>query len=228
METTQKIVRIDGTDIHAEEKDVNQAELLFYTENPRIKTIVDTSLGDSPSQEDIEKLMKGMEHVKKLRQSIIAHDGLMDPIIVKDNIVLEGNSRLAAYRLLAASDAVKWGYIRAIVLPSDVTEQNIFSMLGTLHIIGKTPWQPFEQAGYLYRHIRQSRKSIEGIAAELGISATDAKRYVQVYQLMIEHEDVVPTRWSYYFEMFKNPSIKKANENYPQYDIVESIIDKGR
>lgn len=225
MEATKKIVRIDGKNIEATERDINQAELLFYKDNPRIKTIVETTLGDAPSQADIEKLMKGLESVKTLRQSILANDGLLEPITVKDNVVLEGNSRLAAYRLLAATDPIKWGKIRAVVLPSDVTDSQVFSMLGTLHIIGKTPWTPFEQAGYLYRRMQQSRKSIEGIAQELGMSGTDAKRYVQVYQLMRDNDDTEPKKWSYYFEMYKNPAIKRANENYPQYNLTETLIE---
>lgn len=49
MEATKKIVRIDGKNIEATERDINQAELLFYKDNPRIKTIVETTLGDAPS-----------------------------------------------------------------------------------------------------------------------------------------------------------------------------------
>jgi len=225
MEPTKKIVRIEGRDILAEEKDINQAELLFYKENPRIKTLVDTQLGSNPSQIDIENLLKGMEHVKKLRMSIAANGGLLEPIIVKDNIVLEGNSRLAAYRMLAATNPVEWGNIRAVIMPSEVSDGQVFSMLGTLHIVSKTPWSPFEQAGYLFRRVQQSRKSIEGIAKELGISGTDAKRYVSVYKLMLENDDAESARWSYYFEMTKNPAIQKAHENYPQYDIVPTLIE---
>lgn len=225
METTKKIVKIDGKEIVAEEKDINQSNLLFYKDNPRIKTLVETTLGEDPSQADIERLMKSLDSVKTLRQSILANDGLLEPIIVKDNVVLEGNSRLAAYRMLASLDPIKWGKIRAPILPSDVSDSQVFSMLGTLHIIGKTPWTPFEQAGYLYRRMQQSRKSIEGIANELGMSGSEAKRYVQVYQLMRDNDDIEPKKWSYYYEMFKNPSIRKANENYPQYNLTDTLID---
>ncbi len=224
MEATKRIVRIDGRDIIAEERDINQASLLFYKENPRIRNLVDTQLGMDPSQSDMENLMKGMEHVKKLKMSIMANDGLLEPIIVKDNVVLEGNSRLAAYRMLAAANPVKWGNIRATIMPSEITADQVFSMLGTLHIVSKTPWSPFEQAGYLFRRVQQSRKSIEGIAKELGISGSDAKRYVNVYKLMLENDDAESTRWSYYYEMLKNPGIQKANDNYPQHEIVPTLI----
>lgn len=52
--------------------------------------------------------LKGMEHVKQLRVSIESNGGLIDPLIVRDGdfMVLEGNSRLAAYRLLCRTDAV--------------------------------------------------------------------------------------------------------------------------
>lgn len=225
MQETPKYFRIDGQVIEAVEKDIPHSDLKFYKDNPRIKNLVETRFGDDPTQEQIEGLLKGMEHVKKLKQSIIVNGGLIEPIMVKDGVVLEGNSRLAAYRLLAQSDPVKWGKIRAIVMPSNFSDAQIFSLLGTLHIIGKTPWSPFEQASYLSRRLQQSRKSIEGIANELGMNAGDAKHFVQVYNMMIENDDVEPSKWSYYFELEKNASIRRANENYPQHDVIPSLME---
>ena len=90
--------------------------------------------------------------------------GLLEPIIVRRNVVLEGNSRLAAYRMLAEKDPIKWADIRCNVLPDDTSDDVVFSLLGTLHIIGKTPWSPFEQAGYLYRRTQTSRKTYNCIS----------------------------------------------------------------
>ncbi|MBD5272724.1 MAG: hypothetical protein HDS42_05600 [Bacteroides sp.] len=226
METTKKIFRIDGKDIVAEEKDISQNKLLFYPENPRIKSIIDSEFGENPTQQEIEGKMKSLDSVKELRRSIIANDGLIEPIIVKNNIVIEGNSLLAAYRLLCTTDPIKWGKIRAAVLPDDITEEQIFSLLGTIHIVGKTPWNPFEQAGYLKRRVTTSRKPIEAIAEELGLKRSSAKAYISTFDLMVENDDMDPSKWSYYFELNKNSNILKANKSYPQYDIVENIIER--
>lgn len=226
MESTTKIIRIDGKDIVAEEKDIAQDSLLFYAENPRIKSIIESEYGDNPSQNQIETKIKTLESVKELRRSIIANDGLLEPIIVKDNVVLEGNSRLAAYRLLSANDPIKWGKIRATVLPSSVTDEDVFSMLGTLHIVGKTPWSPFEQAGYLKRRVTTSRKPIDAIAEELGLKKSSAKEYISTYDMMIDNDDLEVTKWSYYHELVKNGNISRANENYPQYSIIDTVVDR--
>lgn len=226
MESTLKYLLIDGKTITAEEKDIPQCNLFFYPENPRIKSIIDAECGENPSQQAIESKMKSLENVKELRRSIIANAGLLEPIIVKNNVVLEGNSRLAAYRLLCETDPVKWGKIRAIVLPPDTTEDAIFSMLGTLHIVGKTPWSPFEQAGYLQRRITSSRRPIEAIANELGLSPSSAKLYIKTLEMMVDNNDAEPNKWSYYLEFAKNGQIKKAIESYPQYEIEETILEK--
>jgi hypothetical protein len=228
MEPTQKIIRIDGNDVIAMEMDIAQDGLLFYPENPRIKSIIEAECGENPSQAEIEKKMKSLEHVKELRRSIVANGGLLEPIIVKDNVVLEGNSRLAAYRILCELNPLQWGTIRATVLPNTVTDDEVFSMLGTLHIIGKTPWNPFEQAGYLKRRVSASRRPIEAIADELGLSVSSARKYIETYNLMSDNDDMIPSKWSYYFELVKNNAIQRANESYPQYEVKDTIVEDAR
>src|ERR1700730_11183297 len=100
--------------------DMHQADLKFYLENPRLYSVVRLD-GTEPTQDDVEEALCGMDHVKQLVQSIKDNGGLIDPVIVQGgtNIVLEGNSRLAAYRILAKQDPIKWGSLRAGVLSRD-------------------------------------------------------------------------------------------------------------
>lgn len=221
---SQRIITIGNNEILAEEKELRQADLFFYSKNPRIYTIL-KDLGDSPSQIDIENKMRSRDHVKTLKESIKANGGLLEPIIVCKNIVLEGNSRLAAYRILASEDPVRWGKIKCNVLPDDTNDDVITSLLGTLHIIGKTPWSPFEQAGFLVRRIQTSRKPIDAIAKELGIKKSDIKLYTDVYLTMESMDDMNPTKWSYYFELLKNRDIKKYDDNNPSMHYINSILE---
>ena len=57
--------------------------------------------GREPTQLEIETHMIGLDHVKKLANEIEAEGGLHDAVIVRGGTmeVLEGNRRLAAYRL---------------------------------------------------------------------------------------------------------------------------------
>ena len=112
------------------------------------------------------------------------------------------------------------------MLPDDTSDDVVFSLLGTLHIIGKTPWSPFEQAGYLYRRTQTSRKPITALADEFGLQHSVAKQFIAVYKMMLEASDTEPSKWSYYFELHKNADIKKADEDNPSLNIAQTLIDQ--
>ena len=201
--------------------EINQTELKFYEANPRI---YNHSLH---SQEEIEDYMSDLEHVKQLRVSIEMNGGLIDPVIVRDGdfTVLEGNSRLAAYRLLANKDPIGWAKIKCKILPKDIDDKIIFQLLGQYHIIGRKDWDPFEQASYLYRRLEETKIPIETMAKELGIQLSLAKKMVNTIKFMFEHSDTNKKHWSYYEEYLKNSGIKKYRETNDDIDktIVEAI-----
>lgn len=196
-----------------------QRDLVFYPENPRIFSIVRAD-GTLPSQELIESRLSDMEHVKRLLQSIRANGGLTDPLIVRDGAlqVLEGNSRLAAYRLLAQRDPKKWGSVKVKLLPSDIDEKLVFALLGEYHIVGRQDWQPYEQAGYLYRRVENQQSSESSIARELGLTRARVRNLIAVYRFMVDHEDYNVDRWSYYEEYLRSRPIKKARSQFPALD----------
>lgn len=202
--------------------ELNQADLKFYVDNPRVYSALRSNT-EHPSQKEIEDLMVEMEHVKVLRQSIETNGGLIDPLIVRDGdfVVLEGNSRLAAYRILCRLDPVKWGKVKCTLLPADIDDSCIFALLGQYHIVGRKDWSPFEQGGYLYRRKTETKLPIEAMAKELGITVGDAKRWVDVYELMLKHDCLVPEKWSYFEEMHKNRAIKKYRE---QDESIETVV----
>lgn len=220
------IMIIGKDEYEVEEKSLKQIDLKFYPENPRVYSNLNVADG-TPSQDEIEEIMINLEHVKQLKLSIEANGGLIDPLIVRDGdlVVLEGNSRLAAYRLLARKDPTKWGRVRCKVLPDNIPEKAIFALLGQYHIIGRKDWSPYEQAGYLYRRVNIAKIPVDYIVQELGISKTKANNFINVYQFMVEHNDVKAERWSYYEEYLKSASIRKYRETHANLDdtIVEQI-----
>ena len=215
---------IGKRDYEVEICELNQADLKFYTENPRVYSVLNIN-GAEPTQDEIEDHMCNLEHVKQLKVSIESNGGLIDPLIVRDGdyTVLEGNSRLAAYRLLCRGDAIKWGKVKCKLLPSDIDDSAIFALLGQYHIIGRKDWDPFEQANYLYRRHRQTRLPIEYMAQELGISKQKANNMINVIKFMIENDDLDKKHWSYYEEYLKNAGIKKYRET--NADIDETIAN---
>ena len=203
-------------------------DLSFYPDNPRIYSFIQRH-DDVPSQDEILKRLNRMDHVKQLIQSIRANGGLTDPMLVRDGdfVVLEGNSRLAAYRELARLDAVRWGKAKVRVLPSDISEKLVFALLGEYHIIGRKDWAPYEQAGYLYRRNVMHGVSVQEMAAEMGLSTQSVSHLVSTYQFMVEHNENDVNKWSYYDEYLKSNAVKKVRQGNPDLDkvVVKKIKD---
>ena len=204
--------------------EIEQNKLLFYPENPRVYSVLNID-NNTPTQKEIEELMCKKDHVKRLKESIKSNGGLIDPIIVRDGdfVVLEGNSRLAAYRMLSVQDPIKWAKIKAMLLPKDIPDSAVFALIGQYHIIGRKDWEPYEQAGYLSRTLNKSNQTPELLANSLGISVADVKKLLSVYEYMIEKNDNHPSKWSYYEELLKNRRIKKAFNEVPELE--EKIVN---
>jgi hypothetical protein len=212
-----------------------QQKLKFYPENPRIYSLMVTEEGEEPDQLEIEKKLSQMEHVKQLIQSIKANGGVLEPLIVRDGdyVVLEGNSRLAAYRVLAKGDPIKWGRIKCELLPGDITDDAIATLLGEYHIVGRKDWAPYEQAGHLWRRNKKHNIAIEVIAQELGISIQKIRHLVNVYDFMVENNEQNSAKWSYYDEYLKSRFVQQKRSEYPNLDnvfvkkIKKNIIPKA-
>jgi len=219
------LITLRGKDVPLTVESVDNSTLRFYAENPRIYSHLWQDDGRVPTQQEIFDVLSKTEHVREvLLPSIRTNGGLIEPLLVKGNIVLEGNSRLAAYRLLSEADKDKWRLIRVRKLPPDTSEADIFALLGEYHIVGKKDWQPFEQAGYLYRRHKTHGVTEADLHKEIGISAGKIKHLIRVYQFMIDHNDRNPSRWSYYDELLKGRKFLGAIEKYS--DFLEIIVEK--
>jgi hypothetical protein len=220
---------LQGQDIKIERRYLPHADLSFFPENPRIYSLVCAD-DIEPSQGEIEKKLIKHDHVKQLAQSIEANGGLTDHVLVRSNdlVVLEGNSRLAAYRLLSRKDSVKWGQMKCALLPKDISESMIFTLLGQYHIIGRKDWAPYEQAGYLYRRCIKHNCPPESITKEIGLSLRKVNSLIEVYSFMVKHNVVDVQRWSYYDEYLKSRPIKNARKAMPDFDrVIVKKIESG-
>lgn len=224
--TKSDTLLIRGVEVPVQLVELPQASLRFFVDNPRVYSILRFQ-DEEPSQLDIERKLLEMDHVKVLIQDIRRDGGLTDPIVVRAGSleVLEGNSRLAAYRTLFNIDPIKWATIKCKLLPEDLDEKLIFALLGQYHIKGKKDWAPFEQAGFLYR--RSQAHSIESfqLAAEIGLSRNKVEHLIITYQFMLDHDERDTARWSYYDEYLKSRTIRKARLMHPSLDdlIVEKV-----
>lgn len=182
------------------ETELLQQDLLFYIDNPRVYSVLHENGHDNPTQTEIEEIMCSLDHVKSLKSQIMQNGGLIEPLIVvkrKDRyVVLEGNSRLAAYRILAKNDPLKWSRVLVQILPEDISDSDIFTLLGTFHLNPKKNWSKFEQAAYIYRQKKELGCSDSALGKQVGISAITVKKYGEIYGLMVEHNDTHQSHWN--------------------------------
>jgi ParB-like nuclease domain len=218
---------IRGEEIPVVTKLLEQDQLRFYVDNPRVYSVL-RSGGKDPSQEEIQERLQKLEHVKELREDIKANKGLLEPLIVKSGSfeVLEGNSRLAAYRALVAKEPLKWNLVKCTLLPADIPESLVFGLLGQYHLKGKKDWAPYEQAGFLYRRFHKHNADPHALAREIGMSVREVNRLIEVYSFMIQHGENDVDRWSYYDEYLRSNKIRKARVQHPELDSM--IVDKIR
>jgi hypothetical protein len=205
---------------------LKQDKLKFYQENPRVYSALHDDDETKPSQEDIEVHLKDMEHVKELKKEIEENGGLVEPLYVKSSTseVVEGNSRLAAYRILAEKNAVKWDLVKCVLLPEEVNESAIASLLGTWHLKGKKDWSPYEQASFLHRRHRKEKISIKALEKEFNLKEKSIKHRIAVIDFMIKHKDNKTARWSHYDEFLKSRKIKQACEDHTDFE--DAIVDR--
>jgi hypothetical protein len=218
---------IRGQEVPVITKMVEQDTLRFYVDNPRVYSILRSGGKEQPTQEEIQERLQGLEHVKELREDIKINKGLLEPLIVKSGTfeVLEGNSRLAAYRALVSKEPLKWNLVKCTLLPSDIDESLIFALLGRYHVNGKKNWAPYEQAGFLYRRFHKHSIPLQALAKEIGMSTKEISRLIEVYAFMVDNAENHTERWSYYYEYLRSNKIRKARAQNPAFDslIVEKI-----
>lgn len=208
-----------GQKIQTKIEDTDIFKLNYWKENPRVNAIIKQKLGGKDiSNNDIEKLLwDEVDSVKDLYQDIEKHGGLIDEILVRDNIVLEGNSRLCAYRHLYRKaerkndedEMLKWSYIRARIIPVETSNEVVFSILGTWHIKGKTQWDTYEKAAYFKRMNIDYGYSLKNIADSISQTEKFVKDHIEAHDLMVENDVYTLEKFSYFYELVKNKKIKE-------------------
>lgn len=142
---------------------INEADLHFDRHNPRL---VEFGLRTSSSDEEIVKILWDAMDVKEITQSIIASGYWEnDPLIVSQengkNVVIEGNRRLAAVKILRHPD--KYSKLISSIpkikdelsnqleeIPALIqTRKESWKFLGFKHVNGPAKWGSYAKAKYV-------------------------------------------------------------------------------
>jgi hypothetical protein len=217
-------IPIKGKNYTVHIRHLRHETLKFYSENPRVYSVLHDGVGTAPSQDEIQQCLQDMDHVRELRDDIKENGGLIEPLYVKEATleVVEGNSRLAAYRMLAEENAIQWEKVKCAILPKEVHDSAIASLLGQLHLKGKKDWAPYEQASFLHRRHHKDEISISNLAKEVPLKKRGIEHRINVIDYMIKQGDNEMKRWSHYDELLKNRKIQAAFKDHAGFE--EAVI----
>lgn len=184
---------------------VSVDKLSFLPDNPRVYAVTHGIPGFrelSPEQQQnlIFEALRKEPSVKNLKRDIPRNGGLLERILVRHDRyeVVEGNSRLAAYRLLRdeAADG-SWEEIPCRLV-SSLTEEQQAAYLHQIHVTGKTQWSAYEKANFAYVHRSERGWSVEDIARLFGESKATVRRKIAIIEMMAENSDPKREHFSYY------------------------------
>lgn len=190
--------------------------LKFLKDNPRVYAVTHgepdfEQKPDGEQQETIFKNLKNEASVKNLVPEIERHGGLIEPVLVRHDTkeVIEGNSRLAAYRILRDEGRPgDWDMIPCHLI-STLTEEQQAAFLNQIHVKGKTQWSAYEKANFAY--VRRINGWPVGRIAELfGESTSTIYKSINAIKLMEDSGDTERGRFSYYDVLVRNSEIYDA------------------
>ena len=193
--------------------------LLFFPDNPRVAAAIREMPGfddltPSEKQERIYAQLLKEPSVNKLIPEIKRDGGLQEPVVVRHDTlqVIEGNSRLAAYRKLHHdSKDERWANIRCFVVDR-LTEEQQTRLLAQAHLHGRTEWSLYQKALFCFRWVEEQQRERSELHRLSGMSMTMINKWVRVIKLMNENGDKEQSHFSHYEVVLTNRAIRAEVE----------------
>lgn len=221
--------------IRIEEIDIFQ--LGYYPDNPRINYVL-SKYGGLLDQNTIEQSLWTLDSTKNLAEDIRRNGGLIEEVLVLNNQVVEGNTRLCAYRHLYKTapegQKEKWKKIRAKRLLENIDIKDIFLLLGKLHIEGKTEWDPYEKASYIYKMTDENGMSLDEISVIVGMPTSNIRTQIAAYQFMrdnylpkiskLDDKETEIKKFSIFLEYYRSSDLQKIKRESPDILTDEKFI----
>ncbi|MCY3839134.1 MAG: ParB N-terminal domain-containing protein [Gammaproteobacteria bacterium] len=225
MNPDETTIAIMGQQVPARHERIPINQLHFLPDNPRVYAAI-REMTDFNGLTADEKQIRIYERllqepsVKNLIPEIRRDKGLQDPITVRHDTwqVIEGNSRLAAYRKLAEeSGDEQWTEIRCLVVTS-LTDDQQTRLLGQAHLHGKTDWSPYAKALFCFRWVVEEKREATSLSNLSGISSAEIKKNVRIVQLMQANGDDKLSHFSYYSVLVRSRPISAAIAASPKLE----------
>lgn len=216
-------------------------DLKFLKDNPRVYACTHSipgfdNLPDTDQQQRIFDKLAKEASVKNLYPEIKRHQGLIEPILVRHDTmeVIEGNSRLAVYRMLntrqSKGEDIEGDFeLIPCQIVARLSEDQQAAFLNQIHVKGKTKWSAYEKANFAYvRH--DAGWTVDKIANLFGESPATVKTRVNVIRMMRDNSDSERSHFSYYDVLARAKPIANGLQEDAQLEsfILEKIKQLGK
>lgn len=198
-------------------------QLRFWEANPRVYAAVrgvpEWAQADPlRRQQIIAECMETQESTRSVLEGLKLHKGQQEPLIVdlRGNIVIEGNSRLAALMMLAQNDSSNWGAAICRCY-NDLTDEERFALLSEMHVIGKTEWTPYVKASNYWRQHHELKWDHRRIARVNRTTVTYVKSQLATVDLMSSENELNERKYSWYNVLTSNRAINRVFESNPNF-----------
>ena len=169
-------------------------------------------------QQIIAERMEKEESTRSVLEGLRLHQGQQEPLIVdlRGNIVIEGNSRLAALRVLAREDPADWGAAICRCY-NDLTEEERCALLSEMHVIGKTEWNPYVKAATYWRQHHELKWELPKIAQMNRTNVAKVRTELATVELMAKENELNERKYSWYNVLTSTRDIKQEFENNAEF-----------
>src|SRR5437773_3045796 len=188
---------------------------------------------------EIERYIWEEEDAKTLFRQIKTSGGLMEPPVVlkisdSQFLVKEGNRRVVCLRKLSkeahdgklAKEGFKYSKddfdtVQCIVLPADLSQKDLDSLIGTRHVSGPKEWATLNRAWHIYEMYNQDDMDYDEIRQVLGFGKGTVIRMVKAFEKTMEYGKRHPEdqawfrKFTYLDELYKKPDLRGWIEQDP-------------
>lgn len=208
-------ISLKGKELKYEIINLDIFSIHFYTKNPRIASIISSQKGDI-NDNAIHKILWDRDPTHRLCQQIQKDGGLIHPILVYNNEVLEGNTRLCCYRhLFSQTQDSKWNKIKCQVITNSLTQEDIYRLLCTEHIEGKIEWEAYEKANLYVKMKEEEGMTDKQISEIVGESQPIVGYRIRAYKMMKDNGVEEKNKYSHFDQFVR---IKSECEQYNKTD----------
>jgi hypothetical protein len=206
--------------------EVNPSDVKLDPTNPRVGFSMRQLEDSEKSDAACVLLLTSQEDTEALRRSIIASNGVQEPIYVRaDGRVAEGNRRVVALRAAQEEFPGDERFLRmpAWLIPQGTPESVVQNLLNEIHLGSVRGWAPYERALQMQALVQGGLIEDE-IADRYRMTSREVRQQLAAVEFMnnryfpITSDPTDPehrAKFSYFLEFYKNGRIQEHAQSIP-------------